>query len=78
MTVEQMTRMIGCEYEMCRTVCDLKALANEIGASGVEGAFVASRDLHLARRLVRRALKRLDGPLTEAARLAEAQSTPDF
>lgn len=72
------TRLVGLEYDLAFLQSELHDRAREVAASGVDGAGKASRDLHLARRLVRRALRRLDRPLTEAARAAERLEKPPF
>lgn len=78
MSESQMASLIGLEYELCGLYGELHSAARDVAASGVSGSHAASRDLHLARRLVRRAMKRLDAPLTEAAKLAESMAQPPF
>lgn len=72
------TKLVGIEYELASLQGTLKDLATEIRQTGVDGAHQSSKDLLLARKFIRRALRRLDEPLTVAAVSREMLETPPF
>lgn len=78
MTVETMKCLVYVEYALARLQGELEETAQEVKASGVEGSRAAAADLLAAGRLVRRAVLALDGPLTDAAMLAESLEAPPF
>lgn len=78
MLPSEITRLVGVEYDLCTLDGRLAELAREIGNCPIANASEAARAIRQARRQLRQALLLLDGPLTEAARLAETLTPAPF
>lgn len=78
MNPELITRLVGVEWSLCDLYGTLRDLAQEIRKTGVDGSHASSRDLLRAAVLIRRALKKLDLPLTQAALEAERLAPAPF
>lgn len=77
-TPERLASLVGVEYELCALDGDLRSACSAVKLAGLDGCAEASSMLIRARRLVKRALRKLDGPLTEAARLREQEGPAPF